>query len=99
MLIGRSNMRIISTVICKFLSTRFSMKDLGVADTISGIKIIRTESNIALSQSHYIEIKLNKNGYFELLELSIPYDYNKKFRLNTGETVKQYEYSRIIGME
>ena len=35
------------------LSSRFDMKDLGVADVILGVKIIKTPQGYSLSQSHY----------------------------------------------
>ena len=37
-----------------YLSKNFDMKDLGKADVILGIKIIRTSSGITLFQSHYV---------------------------------------------
>ena len=36
------------------LSSRFDMKDLGVANVNLGVKIIKTPQGYALSQSHYI---------------------------------------------
>ncbi|GJV30569.1 putative reverse transcriptase domain-containing protein [Tanacetum coccineum] len=39
----------------KFLSSRFSMKDMGEADIILGIKIKRENKGIVITQSHYIE--------------------------------------------
>ncbi|KAL0286951.1 UNVERIFIED_CONTAM: Retrovirus-related Pol polyprotein from transposon TNT 1-94 [Sesamum angustifolium] len=39
----------------EFLSSRFSMKDIGEADGILGIRIIRENKGIYISQSHYIE--------------------------------------------
>ncbi|GJX56434.1 zinc finger, CCHC-type containing protein [Tanacetum coccineum] len=39
----------------KFLSSRFSMKDMGEADVILGIRIKHESNGIAISQSHYIE--------------------------------------------
>ena len=54
MLILGTNIEIIkSTKI--ILSNSFDMKDLGVADVILGIKIIRTQDGINLSQSHYVD--------------------------------------------
>ena len=73
------------------------MKDIGVADVILRIKILYTKDEIRLSQSIYIENMLKKYGYFDLSELFVPYDYNKKFRPNTGRPVRQLEYSKIIG--
>ena len=36
-----------------FLSRCFDMKDLGLADVILNIKLIKNENEITLSQSHY----------------------------------------------
>nr|GEU76206.1 zinc finger, CCHC-type [Tanacetum cinerariifolium] len=44
----------------KFLSSRFSMKDMGEADVILGIKIKCENKGIVITQSHYIE-KIPKN--------------------------------------
>nr|GEV62908.1 retrotransposon protein [Tanacetum cinerariifolium] len=49
----------------KFLSSRFSMKDMGEADVILGIKIKRKNKGIVITQSHYIEKILKK---FNVLE-------------------------------
>ena len=43
-----------------FLSSHFDMKDLGVANTILGIKIYRSDGAYVISQSHYIEPILEK---------------------------------------
>ncbi|GJZ90762.1 zinc finger, CCHC-type containing protein [Tanacetum coccineum] len=42
-------------MIKEFLSSRFSMKDMGDADVIFGIRIKHESNRIAISQSHYIE--------------------------------------------
>ncbi|GKA07712.1 zinc finger, CCHC-type containing protein [Tanacetum coccineum] len=39
----------------EFLSSRFSMKDIGEADVILGIRIKHESNGIAISQSHYIK--------------------------------------------
>ncbi|GJQ93505.1 zinc finger, CCHC-type containing protein [Tanacetum coccineum] len=44
----------------KFLSSRFSMKDMGEADVILGIKINVENKGIVITQSHYIEKILKK---------------------------------------
>nr|GEV37940.1 hypothetical protein [Tanacetum cinerariifolium] len=44
----------------EFLSSKFSMKDMGEADVILGIKIKRKNKGIVITQSHYIEKILNK---------------------------------------
>jgi hypothetical protein len=37
-----------------FLSTCFDMKDLGPADVILNIKLIKSEDGITLNKSHYV---------------------------------------------
>nr|GEV46585.1 zinc finger, CCHC-type [Tanacetum cinerariifolium] len=44
----------------KFLSSRFSMKDMGEAGVILGIKIKRKNKGIVITQSHYIKKILKK---------------------------------------
>nr|GEW16971.1 zinc finger, CCHC-type [Tanacetum cinerariifolium] len=44
----------------KFLSSRFSMKDMGEADIILGIKIKHENKGIVITQFHYIEKILKK---------------------------------------
>ena len=46
-----------------FLSSKFCMKYMGEADVILGIKIIRNNDGISLSQSHYIEKVLGRFNY------------------------------------
>ncbi|GKE60392.1 zinc finger, CCHC-type containing protein, partial [Tanacetum coccineum] len=50
----------------EFLSSRFSMKDMGEADVILGIRITHESNGVAISQSHYIEKVLKKFNYFDL---------------------------------
>ena len=45
-----------------FLSKSFDMKDLGEADVILNIKLIKDENGITLSQSHYVEKILSRFG-------------------------------------
>jgi len=79
MLIISTDLEIVKSI-KKFLSGQFSMKDLGVVDVIIRINILNTKDVIRLSKSHYIESILKKYGYFDLPELYVPYDYNKKHR-------------------
>ncbi|GJZ16530.1 zinc finger, CCHC-type containing protein [Tanacetum coccineum] len=44
----------------KFLSSKFSMKDMGEAEVILGIKIKRKNKGIVITQYHYIEKILKK---------------------------------------
>ncbi|GKE17441.1 zinc finger, CCHC-type containing protein, partial [Tanacetum coccineum] len=47
----------------EFLSSKFSMKDMGKADVILGIRIKHESNGIAISQSHYIEKAVSQLEY------------------------------------
>ncbi|GKD02916.1 zinc finger, CCHC-type containing protein [Tanacetum coccineum] len=81
----------------EFLSSKFSMKDMGEADVIFGIRIKHGSNGIAISQSHYIEKVLNKFNYFDCTPVSTPMDTSEKLMPNNGQVVSQLEYSRVIG--
>ena len=58
-----------------FLSRCFEMKDLGVADVILNIKLLRDENGgITLLQSHYVEKVLSRFGYSDCTPSPTPYD-------------------------
>nr|GFB15320.1 zinc finger, CCHC-type [Tanacetum cinerariifolium] len=44
------------------LKAKFEMIDMGLADVILGIKIIRTHNRLVLSQEHYVEKNLNTHN-------------------------------------
>nr|GEX94061.1 zinc finger, CCHC-type [Tanacetum cinerariifolium] len=81
----------------KFLSSRFSMKDMGEVDVIFGIKIKRKNKEIVITQSHYIEKILKKFNREDCSSVSTPMDPVETLKLNTGKPVDQLEYSRAIG--
>ncbi|GKB69107.1 zinc finger, CCHC-type containing protein, partial [Tanacetum coccineum] len=81
----------------EFLSSRFSMKDIGEADVILGIRIKHESNRIEISQSHYIEKVLKKFNYFDCTPVSTPMDTSEKLIPNIGQVVSQLEYSRVIG--
>ena len=56
------------------LSSNFDMKDMGLADVILGIKIIKNENGLVLTQSHYIEKILKKFYYYDCKSVSTPFD-------------------------
>ena len=66
----------------EFLSSSFQMKDMGEADVILGIKIIRDGNGINLSQAHYIEKVLKRFNMFETTPISTPMDPHVKLRKN-----------------
>ena len=62
-LIFGTNLKVIEEVKA-FLSHNFEMKDLGVANVILNIKLLRdNEGGITLLQSHYVEKILSRFGY------------------------------------
>ena len=95
-LIFGTNMKVINEV-KSFLSKSFDMKDLGEADVILNIKLIKDETGITLSQSHYVEKILCRFGYFGSKPSPTPYDPSVTLRKNKRITMDQLRYSQIIG--
>ncbi|GJY67871.1 zinc finger, CCHC-type containing protein [Tanacetum coccineum] len=80
----------------EFLSSRFSMKDMGEADVILGIRIKHESNGIAISQSHYFEKVLKKFNYLDCTPVNTPMDTSEKLMPNIGQAVSQLEYSRRV---
>ena len=76
-----------------FLSKCFDMKDLGEADVILNIKLIKDESGITLTQSHYVEKILSRFGYIDSKSSPTPYDPSVTLRKNRRIAVDQLRYS------
>jgi hypothetical protein len=57
-----------------FLCRSFNMKDLGEVNVILNIKLIKGESVIALTQSHYVENVLIHFSYKDSKTSPTPYD-------------------------
>ncbi|GKA06314.1 zinc finger, CCHC-type containing protein [Tanacetum coccineum] len=81
----------------EFLSSRFSMKDIGEVDVILGIKIKHESNGIAISHSHYIDKVLKKFNYLDCTPVSTPMITSEKRMPNNGQVVSQLEYSMVIG--
>ena len=96
MLIFGTNLEVVKETKC-FLTSKFEMKDLNEAEVILGIRIIRNNNSITLSQSHYIEKVLKKFNCFDNAPVSTPFDPNIRLYKNTGRAVDQIEYARVIG--
>lgn len=73
------------------------MKDLGEADIILSIEIIRDNDRLCLSQSHYIEKILKRFDMFDVCPVSNPMDISLKLFPNHGKPHAQLDYSKIIG--
>ena len=95
-LIFSTNINVINEV-KSFLSKSFDMKDLGEADVILNIKLIKDESGITLLQSHYVEKVLSRFGYMDSKPSPTPYDPSVMVRKNKGFAKDQLRYSQIIG--
>ncbi|KAK1608175.1 hypothetical protein QYE76_031848 [Lolium multiflorum] len=73
-LIFGTNLTVIKEV-KEFLSRYFEMKDLGVADVILNIKLLKDDDGgITLLQSHYVEKILSRFGYSDCKSSPTPYD-------------------------
>ncbi|GJU61624.1 retrotransposon protein, putative, ty1-copia subclass [Tanacetum coccineum] len=97
MLIVGSNDKIIRST-KDMLKSKFDMKDMGLADVILGIKIIRTQNGLVLSQAHYVDKILNTHNAGDSGQARTPIDTSLHLSKNRGLGVAQLEYSRIIGM-
>jgi hypothetical protein len=81
-----------------FLSNNFEMKDLGEADVILNIKLLREgDGGVTLMQSHYVEKVLSRFGYSECEPAPTPYDPSKLLKKNRRISRNQLRYSQIIG--
>ena len=81
----------------QFLSSKFEMKDLGEADVILGVKVTRNGNGFTLSQPHYVEKMLKRFNNFEVTPVRTPYDASMQLKKNSGPSVSQNEYAKIIG--
>ncbi|XP_074267011.1 uncharacterized protein LOC141590312 [Silene latifolia] len=96
MLILGSNLFVVNKT-KQFLSSRFEMKDLGEADVILGVRVVKNSNGISLSQSHYVEKVLKKFKSFDVIPARTPYDASVSLCKNLGDSVSQEEYAKIIG--
>jgi hypothetical protein len=73
------------------------MKNLGEADVILNIKLIKEDSGITLLQSHYVEKVLSRFDFIDSKPSLIPYDPSVTLRKNKKIARDQLRYSQIIG--
>jgi hypothetical protein len=73
------------------------MKDLGVADVILNIKLLRDNNDgITMLQSHYVEKVLSCFEYSECKSSPTPYDPSLLLQKNKKDARDQLKYSQII---
>ena len=75
------------------LSEKFDMKDLGEANVNLKIKLIKDESGITLSQSHYVEKILTRFDYMDSKPSPSPYDPSVTLRKNKRVGIDRLRYS------
>ncbi|OMO54671.1 Integrase, catalytic core [Corchorus capsularis] len=66
----------------RFLTSKFDMKDMGEANVILGVKIIRCDGGLMLTQEHYVERLLKRFGHFDVKPMSTPYDTTTHLKKN-----------------
>jgi hypothetical protein len=82
----------------EFLSQNFEMKDLGEADAILNIKLVREGNDgVTLLQFHYVEKVLSRFGYSDCKPAPTPYDASMILKKNKRIMRYQLRYSQIIG--
>jgi hypothetical protein len=95
-LIFRTSLDVINEV-KTFLCQSFDMKNMGDADVILNIKLIKGENVITLTQSHYVEKVLSRFGYKNSKPSPTPYDLSLVFQKNKIIGRDQLRYSQMIG--
>jgi hypothetical protein len=74
------------------------MKDLGEANVILNIKLIKDESGITLLQSYYVEKVLSRFGFMDSKPSPTPYDHSVTLRKNKKIVRDLLRYSQIISL-
>ena len=72
------------------------MKDRGVANIILDLGILRNNSSLILSQSHYIEKVLKKFNYLDCASIFTSFDPNLKLVLNSSKPVAQLNIQELL---
>lgn len=74
----------------KFFCLKFDTKDMGDADVILGLKILKNFEGIVLSQKVLHGFKIfGENG------VSTPFHPSVKLSKNKGESISQIDYSQV----
>ena len=69
MLVFGTSMNVVHSI-KRFLASKFDMKDMSKASVILGIKIIRRDKSIMLTQEYYIQKLLKTFGHFDVTLVS-----------------------------
>ena len=96
-LIFGSSLKVIEEV-KESLSNNFEMKDLGEADVILNIRLLREgDGRVTQFQSHYVEKVLSRFGFSVCAPAPTPYDLSVLLRKNQKIERDHLRYSQIIG--
>ena len=96
-LIFGTNIDVINDV-KSFLSKSFDIKDLGEADVILNIKLVKKgNGGVTLSQTHYVEKMLKRFGFSDSKPASTPCDVSLVLKKTKRIMIDQLRYSQIIG--
>jgi hypothetical protein len=79
------------------LCQSFDLKDMGEADVILNIKLIKGENEITLTQSYYVKKVLSRFSYKDSKPSPTPYDPSLVLRKNKRIGRDQLKYSQMIG--
>ena len=75
-------------------ASKFEMKDLGEADVILNIKLLREgDGGVTLLQSHYMKKMLSRFGFSDYAPAPTPYDLSVLLRKNQRIARDQLKYS------
>jgi hypothetical protein len=94
-LIFRTSLDVINEV-KTLLCQSFDMKEMGEADVILNIKLVKGENGIILTQSHYVQKVLSHFGYKNSKPSPTPYNPSLVLRKNKKIGRDQLRYSQII---
>ena len=74
------------------------MNDLGLVDTLLGIKVKRNSGGYELSQTHYVEKVLDKFKHLHFKEVTTLFDSSVKLQKNDGRVVAQLDYANACNV-
>ena len=78
------------------LSSKFSIKDMGEADVILGIRIKRMNKGLAITQSHYIEKILKRFNFSDCTPVSTPMDSRMKLMPNRADQFLNWSTRKLL---
>ena len=77
----------------KMLSSKFYMKELGVAIVILGINIYKTSNGLILSKSYYVKKSFEKFSKSDNSTVKISINISVHLSKNRGKGINQLKYS------